>query len=60
MLGKVLDYKDYRIMSLELVDEGHMTYKDLALMCLMRMNHKDIEDMLRFNQYDEIMEEYGL
>lgn len=60
MLGKLLDYRDYRIMSLELVDEGHTTFENLALMCLKYMSQDEVEDMLRVNEFDEIMEEYGL
>jgi hypothetical protein len=59
-MSKTIFYKDYRIMSMELVDEGHTTFENLALMCLKYMSQDEVEDMLRFNQYDEIMQEYGL
>jgi hypothetical protein len=60
MLGEVLNYKDYRIMALELADEGFTTFENLALMCLKYMSQDDVKDMLRVNEFDEIMEEYGL
>lgn len=59
-MSKTIFYKDYRIMSMELVDEGVTTFENLALMCLKYMSQDEVEDMLRYNQYDEIMEEYGL
>ena len=60
MNDKVLAYKDYRIMALELADEGFTTFENLAIMCLKYMSQDDVEDMLRVNDFDEIMEEYGL
>jgi len=60
MLGELLNYRDYRVMALELADEGITTFENLALMCLKYMSQDDVEDMLRVNDFDEIMEEYGL
>jgi len=59
-MSKTIFYKDYRIMALELADEGITTFENLALMCLKYMSQDDVEDMLRVNEYDEIMEEYRL
>lgn len=59
-MGKTIFYKDYRVMALELADEGLTTFENLALMCLKYMSQDDVEDMLRYNQFDDIMEEYGL
>lgn len=60
MLGETIFYKDYRVMALELADEGFTTFENLALMCLKYMSQDDVKDMLRVNEFDEIMEEYGL
>ena len=60
MLGEVLNYKDYRIMAMELADEGYTTFENLAIMCLKYMSQDDVEDMLRVNEFGEIMEEYRL
>ena len=60
MNDKVLAYKDYRIMALELADEGFTTFENLAIMCLKYMSQDDVEDMLRVNEFDEIMAEYRL
>ena len=60
MLGEVLNYRDYRVMALELADEGFTTFENLAIMCLKYMSQDDVEDMLRVNEFDEIMAEYRL
>jgi hypothetical protein len=59
-MSKTIFYKDYRIMALELAEEGFTTYENLALMCLKYMSQDDVEDMLRVNEFDEIMAEYRL
>ena len=59
-MSKTIFYKDYRVMALELADEGFTTFENLALMCLKYMSQDDVEDMLRVNEFNEIMEEYGL
>lgn len=59
-MSKTIFYKDYRIMALELADEGITTFENLALMCLKYMSQDEVEDMLRVNEFDEIMQEYGL
>lgn len=60
MSAKVLDYKDYRVMAMELADEGYTTFENLAIMCLKYMSQDDVEDMLRANEFDEILAEYQL
>jgi len=59
-MSKTIFYKDYRVMALELADEGITTFENLALMCLKYMSQDEVEDMLRVNEFDEIMAEYRL
>ena len=59
-MSKTIFYKDYRVMALELADEGITTFENLALMCLKYMSQDEVEDMLRVNEFNEIMAEYGL
>lgn len=59
-MSKLINYRDFRVMAIELADEGYTTFENLAIMCLKYMSQDDIEDMLRANEYDEVIAEYGL
>ena len=51
---------NYRCLALEFADEGVLTFEDLALMCLKYMSNDDVEDMLRYNQFDDLIKEYSV
>lgn len=47
---------DYRSIAVALADEGYTSFEELAIMCLNYMSLDDVEDMLRSNDYDEMVD----